>query len=1269
MRHRWSKKLLSIMLVMVMMLGILPTGAIAHAQGHTHTEDCYAESGELICEEDTTNGSDKNATNTDVDDVEDKTETDELSDSNTLQRTPLGAECTVSNVDGLKQALLDGKSEIGISGQIELSEEITVEHAVSFIGITDGDGFARDDGYDGTLFNIAGTDSASIAVTFSNITLDGKSVESAKSAVCAAYTTLTIEDSVFENCTAVTTGGIYPNRGSVVNGAAINVRNSAVNITDTKFTANSINTGTGWFGDYCNGASLYMVDCDAEISGCEFTDNKLTGRRGKYGIAAYAQNGVFTFKDTNFLNNGSYENEDDDRAYGTLYVSERNPADGAKADTGMLRLNMDNCVFNGNRTYQSAAAVCTPYDGFDYYNNRYIDIKNSEFTDNYADMEAGALLLCGSHITIDNTKVLRNEGVGQAGGVLFYTSDATISNSEFSDNSSTDGCSGAIHVWDSVVEMTDVDICNNTAKYEGGAMCIYAPDYYTVDADGNCYTNSKVTFNSGNISFNKTVGPRSVTENSTYQSNGGGVFVHTGATFILNGGTMEGNSSSIKGGAVCVDDQDYIDTDDVWGTTHSYDRAGRFYMNGGMIRDNYAAVAGGGVYVSDAAGMDSIEMSHRDSAHFVMDGGIIRDNTAGENGGGVFVQYSETPCVFTMSDGALVFDNKANNDQSFAGDDIFDETDTASAQKTVNANYPYREYSDILAENCIVTPIAGQAIPDELKIPFVNWYIDEAADASGNAHRFVDLTSPVPDNGKLNVTNGLKAIWGGYLLLYDANDGSGRTEYQEKAFYPGENASIKDNMFPVISGKEFIGWNTEADGSGVSYSKDSVLPMNGNLILYAQYRAGSLHTGSLTVSKTVTGTGTPDADTLFEFTVTKAGVAASGKYSIDGSTAQAIPADGKISFKAGQSVLLTGLEAGGYMIAETSPAQANYQSTTFSVNGGTVQSGCKATITVTSADTESVAFTNNYKEGDTPTPPTPSDTTGNLTVSKMVAGDAGDTNKAFSFTVKLKNSTISGNYGEMTFANGTATFTLKHNEQKTATGLPAGTSYEVTESEANQNGYTTTATGANGIIAKDQTATAAFTNTMKRNDGYDGGDSDDSGYGSMTVRKTVSGTAGDTTKAFTFTIKLDRTISGKYGDMTFDKGIATIKLQHGESSTAKGLPSGIHYSVTESDNEGYTVRAVGAIGIIGNGKTVVADFTNNRDVTPVTPDSPDTPVNPDTPNTPDRSDNSNTLDHAPKTDDTMNLAFWLSLMGLSLAGLFASLAAMKKNSYRGRRMK
>ncbi len=106
-------------------------------------------------------------------------------------------------------------------------------------------------------------------------------------------------------------------------------------------------------------------------------------------------------------------------------------------------------------------------------------------------------------------------------------------------------------------------------------------------------------------------------------------------------------------------------------------------------------------------------------------------------------------------------------------------------------------------------------------------------------------------------------------------------------------------------------------------------------------------TGSLTISKTVTGTGTPDASTLYEFTVTKDGVAASGQYSVDGGEVKPIPDNGKISLKANQSALLTGLEVGEYIVTETTPTQSNYKSTTYSVNGGTTASGTSAKVTVT----------------------------------------------------------------------------------------------------------------------------------------------------------------------------------------------------------------------------------------------------------------------------------------------------------------------------------
>lgn len=64
--------------------------------------------------------------------------------------------------------------------------------------------------------------------------------------------------------------------------------------------------------------------------------------------------------------------------------------------------------------------------------------------------------------------------------------------------------------------------------------------------------------------------------------------------------------------------------------------------------------------------------------------------------------------------------------------------------------------------------------------------------------------------------------------------------------------------------------------------------------------------------------------------------------------------------------------------------------------------------------------------------------TGDLTVKKTVSGSGGDQNKEFTFTVTMNQTDITGQYGDMTFTDGVAAFTLKHGQSKTATGLPAG---------------------------------------------------------------------------------------------------------------------------------------------------------------------------------------------------------------------------------------
>ena len=157
---------------------------------------------------------------------------------------------------------------------------------------------------------------------------------------------------------------------------------------------------------------------------------------------------------------------------------------------------------------------------------------------------------------------------------------------------------------------------------------------------------------------------------------------------------------------------------------------------------------------------------------------------------------------------------------------------------------------------------------------------------------------------------------------------------------------------------------------------------------------------------------------------------------------------------------------------------------------------------------------------------------------------------------------------------------------------------------------------------------------------------------------TVAGNAGDTEKKFTFTVTLDRLISGTYGDMTFNNGTAVITLKHGESLTAVGLPAGAAYTVAESDNEGYTVTANGAVGTILKDDTAVAAFTNNREA-PST--EPSTKPNPTATPKPAATPQST----VPQTGDTTPLALWVVLLVVSALGVAGCLwAQFRKNRFR-----
>ncbi len=317
----------------------------------------------------------------------------------------------------------------------------------------------------------------------------------------------------------------------------------------------------------------------------------------------------------------------------------------------------------------------------------------------------------------------------------------------------------------------------------------------------------------------------------------------------------------------------------------------------------------------------------------------------------------------------------------------------------------------------------------------------------------------------------------------------------------------------------------------------------------------SIGVGDLTVTKILEGE-SADPNKDWTFTVTLSDPTINGTYGSMTFT------NGVATFtlKGGESLTATGLPAGiTYTVTEAEANTDGYKTTSTGETGEIPAEGSAEAVFTNSIDT------------------------GALTVTKILEGENADPNKDWTFTVTLSDTSINGTYGSMTFTNGVATFTLKGGESLTATGLPAGITYTVTEAEANADGYKTTSTGETGEILAEGSAEAVFTNSIEA--------------GALTVVKNIEGKEADPNKDWTFTVTLsDTTINGTYGGMTFVNGVATFTLKGGESLTATGLPAGISYTVTEAEanTDGYTTRSAFTNGTIPEDGEAVATFVNSK---------------------------------------------------------------------------
>ena len=563
--------------------------------------------------------------------------------------------------------------------------------------------------------------------------------------------------------------------------------------------------------------------------------------------------------------------------------------------------------------------------------------------------------------------------------------------------------------------------------------------------------------------------------NSNYEL-GGGILIGNGSTFTMNGGEISGNTANGGGGVAII------------GST--------MVMNGGTISDNsvYSTESGtgsdkkgqgsygAGVYVADYANAsDDDTLFTATPASFEMNGGKITGNKALDYGGGIVTFPQRSQKITININKGEISGNKVTRGSGGAVATFYGVTELNIKGGTLTENSAQYFGGGVFLYGTMNVTISGGTISENKASAGggVCLYTDSAVTQTGGS--IENNTANVGGGVCGGVYSGTYTMTGG--VIKDNNNSlteearlstRGDGVYVGTAFNLGNNAEISTNNDVYLTAGDSI----SKEGRYINV----ISPYTGA----STAKPIQIHSEDRTVENTEIGT------QLVRYTTDAGGEAAAATADADGIFVPSwkMPEGLAIgqSKAAGKTDWMTYVPAvkiqyqwvstdnpndvtppaNDYIRtgrAYTAKAQQNsHQGYTF--DGWYTDTTCTVPyVNGTVLNTDTVLYGRWKAEH------------GNLSVAKTVAGNNGDTSKAFNFTVTLGDTGINGTFGEMTFADGVATFVLKHGESKTAVGLPAGITYTVTEAEADKDGYTTTSVNASGSIIKDDTAAATFTNT------------------------------------------------------------------------------------------------------------------------------------------------------------------------------------------------
>ncbi|WP_342472656.1 InlB B-repeat-containing protein [Metasolibacillus sp. FSL H7-0170] len=661
------------------------------------------------------------------------------------------------------------------------------------------------------------------------------------------------------NATAIL-DGVTIKGGNAINrrGGGMHNYNSSPTLTNVTFEGNTASDGGGMHNynsspalthvtfssntaPYSRGGGMYNIGGSPTLTHVIFESNTAS-----YGGGMYNNNSSPTLTRVTFSSNtapyseggGMYNIGGSPRLTNVIFDSNTAKTAGGGMSNSSSSPTLTHVTFSSN--------TATYYGGGMSNSSSSPTLTHVTFSSNTATYYGGGMYNSSSSPTLTNVTFERNTASSGGGMSNSSSSSPTLTNVTFERNTASDG--GGMYNYNSSPTLTNVTFSSNEAHSGGGMFNnSSSPTLKNVTMSGN-----ETTLNKGAI-----YGGSPKIDNSIIAGNNGEPALHSSVNAMIENSLLDVEESGnilAKFHQSTTDIQSVAYTPEaifIDSSQHNYQlRAGSPAINKGNNALNTQStdllnnprIQGSfidlGAYESefayhvfyDANGatgnrpVDQMTYKQGDTVTVQNNSGILERtgytfegwNTEADGQG---LDYAENTTFIMGTQNQLLY-------AKWTVETYLVTFESNGGSAVIAQQIPYN------------TQISEPTPPSKQGHAFVGWYKDAAfTDEWGFATNVVTEAITLYAKWTMNPT---------YTVIYDRNGATGGTVPQDyQAYEENASATVQGNSGQLVrTNYTFKGWNTQADGKGISYAENAIFQMGqGNVTLYAEWTANPPTTG------------------------------------------------------------------------------------------------------------------------------------------------------------------------------------------------------------------------------------------------------------------------------------------------------------------------------------------------------------------------------------------------------------------------------------------